>query len=462
MARPSRARLPVSDGTRRAMNFPSSAADFDLQGRLGTFAISDILQMIGFTGKTGTLTLIQGWNTRTVTFDQGRIVYVAAGARLPSMFDLLVRTGRLQRYQVDGFRARRPGKSDEELLHELVQRQILSRQDLDPCNELLLETAVYTLFLWRNCEFTFTAGEMVLDGGIAVTVDGNHLIIEGTRRVDEWIEISPYVPSVFMIFRVRPNLVERPVSAEHRRIYDLVDGQRDVINLARAANLTQFETARHLYELAKSKHVETLPPNKWKLCDLFTLAVESVYLKLVLFDFSRDALMFENQLNRFAIENRLNVRMAAGKIIKTDVETSIGATELVDLYKLFVGIQNNKFSKTYDPHIAHGLMEGLYLNSDPEIRLMMRMYDFIEIEGLLLLDMFEHRRGARRNHTDELMAPPAEFDQSANTDRPLRRPTPPVTSIPLHPAHAIGVIPRPSAPSPSTPPGHLGSGYRPA
>ena len=158
---------------RRPMDFPTSASEFDLHGRLGNFAISDILQMIGLSGKTGTLTLIQGWNTRTITFEQGRIVYVAAGARLPSIFDLLVRTGRLQRYQVEGFRARRAGKTDEEMLRELVQRQLLSRQDIDRCNELLLETAVYTLFLWRNCEFTFTAGEKVLEGGIAVTVDGN-------------------------------------------------------------------------------------------------------------------------------------------------------------------------------------------------------------------------------------------------------------------------------------------------
>jgi hypothetical protein len=180
-----------------------TTGEYDLKGRLGNFLISDILQMVSLSGKTGTLTLIQGWNTRTISFEKGRICYVAAGARLPGMFDLLVRTGRLQRFQVEGFRVRRPGKTDDEMLAELVQRKILAREDLDRCNELLLETAVYTLFLWRNCIFTFRAGELVLEGGVPVSVDANHLIIEGTRRVDEWIEISPVVPSVLMIFRKR-------------------------------------------------------------------------------------------------------------------------------------------------------------------------------------------------------------------------------------------------------------------
>jgi hypothetical protein len=436
---------------------------FDLQGRLGNFAISDILQMISFSGKTGTLTLIQGWNTRTITYEQGRIVYVAAGARLPGMFDLLVRTGRLQRHQVDGFRARRPGKTDEEMLDELVKRQLLSKQDLDRCNELLLESAVYTLFLWRNCEFTFKAGEVVMEDGIAVTVDGNHLIIEGTRRVDEWIEISPIVPSIFMIFRKRPNLVDRPVPQEHRQIYELVDGQRDVINIARAANMTQFETARHLYDLVREKYVESLPPNKRRLCDLFTLAVESIYLKLVLFDYSRDALMFENQLNRFSIDNRLRVRMAAGKIIRTDLETPLGATELVDLYKLFIGVQNNKFAKSYEPHVAQGLLEGLYLNSDPEIRMMMRLYDFIEIEGLLLLDMFDKRSG-RRGQTDELLA--RREDDPSNTERLVGpggvSPAPP--AAPLRPTPISTALHGPTGqpvdrPTPAT---GGGAGARPA
>ncbi len=40
--------------------------DFDLQGRIGCFSLSDLLQTLSFTQKTGTLTLIQGWNTRTI------------------------------------------------------------------------------------------------------------------------------------------------------------------------------------------------------------------------------------------------------------------------------------------------------------------------------------------------------------------------------------------------------------
>jgi hypothetical protein len=382
------------------------SAPFDLQGQLGNFLISDIIQMIGLSGKTGTLTLIQGWNRRTITFESGRISYVAAGNRLPGTFELLIRTNRLSRQQVEAFRARRPGKSEQEMIAELLQRGMLSREDIDRCNDLLLESAVYTLFMWRNCAFTFRAGEVVKEGGVPVTVDGNHLIIEGTRRVDEWIEISPVVPSIFMIFQRRKQLVQTTVPAQLRAVYDAVDGRRDVATIARVTGMSQFDAAKALYDLSQERLVESTPPNKPRVCELFNLTVESIYMKLLLYEKSRHALQLENDLNRFGVENKLKVRMSSGKIIRSDLDTQIPVMELIDLYKLFVGIQSNKLSKLFEPRVMKGLMEGLYLNADAELRSMMRQYEFFEMDGLQLLEMFGKKRPAeRQRQTSELLAP---------------------------------------------------------
>jgi len=182
------------------------------------------------------------------------------------------------------------------------------------------------------------------------------------------------------------------VPEELQPIFRLVDGQRDVATIALDAGITQFQAARALYHLTRAGYVEAVPPNREKIIELFTLAVESIYLKLILFDYARIALEFEHQLNRFATQHGLRVRMASGRIIKTDRDTRLSATELIDLYKLFIAIQNNKFSKMFEPVVAQGLMEGLYRHADPELQQMLRMYEFYEIEGLLLLDMFREPR----------------------------------------------------------------------
>jgi hypothetical protein len=359
--------------------------EYDLRGKLGAFTISDMFQMFSYLQKTGTLTMIQGWNSRTITFENGRITYVAAGSRLPNIADLLIRNGRVDRNYVERLRVSR--STDHDIVKILMDAGKVNHDDLQQCQDQLLEISIYTLFLWRNCYFTFKAGEVVKEGGVAVTTpDSTHLIIEGTRRVDEWIEISPVVPSQFLIFRKRQKL---PATRPPQQVFDVfhaIDGQRDVIATARSLGKTQFSTAKAVAELVTRGYIEAMPPNRSKVIELFNQAVESIYLKLVLFDYSRAALEFENQLNRFAIENRLKVRMSAGKILISDANTPISVTELVDLYKLFIGINNNKFAKEFEPVVAQGLMEGLYRHTDAETQQMMRMYEFVELEGLLLLD----------------------------------------------------------------------------
>jgi hypothetical protein len=367
--------------------------EFDLQGRLGAFSISDILQMFTYTEKTGTLTMIQGWNTRTISFERGRIAYVAAGSRLPNIHELLIRNGRLRRDTVDQLGR---GLSDRELVQLLLREGHITQEDIQRCQDQMLEMSIYTLFLWRNCYFTFRSGELINEGGVAVSVDATHLIIEGTRRVDEWIEVSPVVPSVFVIFRRK---LRQPAVRPERNlihVFKYVDGHHDVVSIARMAGMTQFEAAKALYDLVKGGYIESIPPNRQRVIELFNLAVESIYLKLIMFDHARSALEFENQLNRFAIDNKLKVRMSAGKVLMSDANTPISATELVDLYKLFIAIQNNKFSKMFESVVSQGLMEGLYRHTDPELQAMMRMYEFVEIEGLLLLDLFGSQAGGQR------------------------------------------------------------------
>lgn len=375
---------------RQALAFDSHAYhalddEYDLRGKLGAFSISDIFQMFSYLQKTGTLTMIQGWNSRTITFENGRITYVAAGSRLPNISDLLIRNGRIERNYVE--RLRVSGASDPNIVKLLLEAGKINQDDLRQCQDQLLEISIYTLFLWRNCYYTFKAGEVAKEGGVAVTTpDSTHLIIEGTRRVDEWIEISPVVPSQFLIFRQRQKLPTTRPPQQLVETFHAVDGHRDVIEIARSLGATQFAAAKSVAELVTRGYVEALPPNRMKVMELFNQAVESVYLKLVLFDYSRAALEFENQLNRFAVENRLKVRMSAGKILISDANTPISVTEMVDLYKLFIGINNNKFAKEFEPVVAQGLMEGLYRHTDAETQQMMRMYEFVELEGLLLLD----------------------------------------------------------------------------
>lgn len=443
--------------------------DFDLQGRIGCFTLSDLLQTLSFTQKTGTLTLIQGWNTRTICYEQGRITYIAAATRLPSVVELLLQAGSLTSQQLEkalgphwkkllnvydpaehdldepadasaairngngkvshngngrshnGHRSHAqttdslsshgdgftdpylndpdgieafvpPGYSNGngqgptsavEPSHLLLRHRLITHEQLAWCEEQMMEDTIYTLFLWRNCRFTFQGDLLVKADGIPVTVSAEKLIIEGTRRVDEWISISPVIPSVLMAFRRLPRPVTGPLSDEAREVLTMIDGVSDVASLARKRSRTQFETAKLLYGLSQLRLIQPVPPDKHRIIELFRYTVEAIYLKLVMYGYSRKAMEFEYELNRFARENNLKVRMHIGKVRLTDGDLPIDPTALLDLYKLFVAIENNKFSKLFPLEIRKGLTEALYQHMNAEDRALMRMYEFHAMEGLL-------------------------------------------------------------------------------
>lgn len=430
--------------------------DFDLQGRLGCFSLSDLLQTLSFTQKTGTLTLIQGWNTRTICYEQGRITYIAAATRLPSVVDLLIQNGRLSPQLLEQRLGRHwkaklgmvtttthaeteavlpgtatlangrahptngktspnlaiypgtdpnldefgdieafvppelhmptaDGDSTPDPAQVLLSHKLVTMDELQWCEEQMLESTIYTLFLWRNCRFTFQGDLLVKADGIPVSVSAEKLIIEGTRRVDEWIRISPVIPSVLMAFRRLPRPVTGPLSEEAREVLAHVDGVSDVSTISRNRGRSQFDTAKLLHGLTQLGLVQPVPPDKHRVMELFRYTAEAIYIKLVMYGYSRKAMEFEYELNRFARENKLKVRMHIGKIRLTDLDLPIDATGLLDLYKLFIAIENNKFAKLFPTEIHKGLTEALYQHMDKETRALMRMYEFHAMEGLLTM-----------------------------------------------------------------------------
>jgi hypothetical protein len=267
----------------------------------------------------------------------------------------------------------------------LLKYKLASSADLQWCDQQMPETSIYTLFLWRNCRFTFQGDLLVKADGIPVSVSAEKLIIEGTRRVDEWIRISPVIPSVLMAFRRLPRPVTGPLSDEAREVLTMVDGVSDVSSIARKRQRTQFDTAKLLHGLTKLGLVQPVPPDKHTVMELFKYTVEAIYIKLVMYGYSRKAMEFEYELNRFARENKLKVRMHIGKIRLTDQDLNMDPTGLLDLYKLFVAIETNKFAKLFPPEIRKGLTEALFQHLDPKMRALMQMYEFHAMEGLLNL-----------------------------------------------------------------------------
>ncbi len=165
------------------------------QGSLSELHLPDIIQLVSVSGKTGVFRLIDGAHQGDIWLHEGRIVHAE---------------------------------------HE----------------DLAGEEAVYALAIWRTGEFRFEAG--VPSPRQTIQKSNTNLLMEAARRLDEWRVLSKKIPSVelipeFVILDSREGQIN--LNTMEWLLLSKIDGQRSVKQIAAAAGMSVFDSAKLLYGL---------------------------------------------------------------------------------------------------------------------------------------------------------------------------------------------------------------------
>jgi hypothetical protein len=165
------------------------------QGSLSELHLPDIIQLVSVSGKTGVFRLSDGTHQGDIWLHEGRIVHAQ---------------------------------------HE----------------DLTGEEAVYALAIWRTGEFRFEAG--VASPRQTIQKSNTNLLMEAARRLDEWRVLSKKIPSVelvpeFVILESREGQIN--LNTMEWLLLSKIDGQRSVKQIATAAGMSVFDSAKLLYGL---------------------------------------------------------------------------------------------------------------------------------------------------------------------------------------------------------------------
>jgi len=165
------------------------------QGSLAELHLPDIIQLVSVSGKSGVFRLIDGDHRGDIWLQEGRIVHAE---------------------------------------HE----------------DLSGEEAVYALAIWRTGEFRFEAG--IDSPRQTITKSNTNLLMEAARRLDEWRVLSKKIPSVelvpeFVILENREGQIN--LNTMEWLLLSKIDGQRNVKQIAGAAEMGVFDAAKLLYGL---------------------------------------------------------------------------------------------------------------------------------------------------------------------------------------------------------------------
>jgi hypothetical protein len=145
----------------------------------------------------------------------------------------------------------------------LVTIGLITEQDLMRLMRIKAEEEIYDVFLWEDGEFQFIDGELPQMQMIPLKIDVTGIIMEGTRRVDEWPRIREVVEHDGMIpFLENPVEPAADLEDVQRTVVHAIDGKRNVTEIMLESRAPSFVVCSTIYALVREGFARVEDPTR--------------------------------------------------------------------------------------------------------------------------------------------------------------------------------------------------------
>jgi hypothetical protein len=259
-----------------------------LKGTLRDFGLSDIFQLISHQRKTGVLHLEDRGKSVAVTFDEGRVVGAEIGSakthEKERVGDILLKSGLVDPLRL-GECLQEQKRTAKKLGIVLIEKNFITEDLFKAALKFQIKETLYKIFQWSTGTYKFDATKVSYDKHFITPIPAEVILMEAARIIDEWPGVKSRVPSMEMVFDkvsgaedkiIRNSQIgekgtaedaldldmmglEEPQSADsdrnvlsvpQERVFDLVNGQFTVSDIAYRSLLGDFEASKTLMDLA--------------------------------------------------------------------------------------------------------------------------------------------------------------------------------------------------------------------
>jgi len=231
-----------------------------LSGNLKTVAFPDILQLLATGKKSGLLECRTSTRQKEVAFKDGNIVFASSlNSSEDLLGNMLLKRGKISKSDLE--RAIKLHKqTGRQLGTTLIDMGLFEKAEITDCLKLQIEEIVYNLFSWQDGDFSFHEGSSPKNAPFLIELTTMNVIMEGTRRIDEWLEIQKILPKDDVLLQIarspKVNREELTISLDEFRLLSLINGERTLPELIDVSPMGEFVTCRALYRLIVNNLVE--------------------------------------------------------------------------------------------------------------------------------------------------------------------------------------------------------------
>ena len=211
-----------------------------------------LFQWLSFSQKTGKLVVRNATVEKTVFVQEGKITTSASTDPREYLGQFLMSHGYITEAELK--KAMEVQEQSKILLGKiLVIIEAITEDDLKRLMRKKVEEEIYDIFLWPDGEFEFVDAEKPKMDLVPMNVDLTGIVMEGSRRVDEWDRIRKVVTSQELVPIPAGKIATEKLNEAQKKIVDTIDGQRTIADIILESRSSGFVVSRTVFELVKGK-----------------------------------------------------------------------------------------------------------------------------------------------------------------------------------------------------------------
>jgi hypothetical protein len=327
----------------------------------------DLLQWLSLGQKTGTLVVSNNRVEKKIFFRNGRVISSASNDPREYLGQFLMSHGYLTEPELK--KAMEVQLQSGILLGKiLVMIEVISEEHLQRLMRLKAEEEIYDIFLWHDGDFYFLDNELPQMEMIPLQVDVTGIIMEGTRRVDEWSRIRELIPNASLTPVPLGEIEATDLEEVEEQIVRAIDGKRTIADIVLESRSSEFMVSSTVYALVRHGVVKLVDPDAEKAA-LVSAEVAPLPPAAAPVEFNEDdeiaALLTaaQNALRNRDFEKTQRLLRAAQNLDPNHpkVRTATKGAETVILSEL----RNQGVSESKVPRVAKALEEITQMNFSP-------------------------------------------------------------------------------------------------
>jgi hypothetical protein len=228
-----------------------------LYGSLSTMSVADLLAWVEGGRKSGTLEVERDKIVKRITFEEGRVARCSSNSPTTLMGQFLLASGKISQDTLNRAMSLQATRKSN-LGQTLLEMGAITQADRDAFVQAKIEETIFGLFDWDDAVFRFYTDALVDPHAVEASLSIDEIQRRGRDRSAERLRSGQAITDRRVILRRTGKLPppELATSRSAQRVFDLIDGTRNVTEIVLCSHASEFLVTKLLSALLNEQVVE--------------------------------------------------------------------------------------------------------------------------------------------------------------------------------------------------------------